>query len=667
MSRILLLLCLYFLFVLPSSAGKPYWKTGNGQLNQVLNLAIYQLWTNGEIEQIYSTWFGLACIYQPPCFDSKVFIPYNATIGTLRHIIDSGEIRFGSDLKKPMLFRDDNGLLRGSEYDLSVAIARVLSELYGVNITARWVTFNSTTNFFVNVTRPMIENNECDAVLSYMSNNPERNKTVSFTCPYSPQSVVTIIRGESEPERNFTSLSDFNDPYVFLGVKAGSIYEDYRLKYLPLSKAIPSNASPDRGYSKLRIVHGIIDDIQPVQYYLLQNLNSSCFTSRFWNFPEAAPYFSIATRKDEPEEVAVASSESLEEDHSSNGAIIGSIISVGLVILAVVIVVAILLKKRRDSEPLLERGVAVPPISSKPNSRKNTDVKTDEKPKNEKRAEPAQIQFSGSPISIPSNRTSRESQYGVLVPMSYTKVCTLGKGHFGEVYKVKRSLPGASHQLSNEYFAAKVVAEDFEQEVATLKDLSHQNIVTFYEAWRHEEKRYIICEFIDGVTLDKHVSSKELSSNELLRIILEIAYGMEYLETKKMVHRDLALRNIMISVDGRVKIIDFGLTRGNELHITGSVLPKDCMAPEVEQERTFTHKADVFSFGIVMWRIYSKGVNPIGNNLERKYEIVKKFEKPIGCPESVFALIKRCTNMDPQMRPTFAEVVQELQKCKDDV
>lgn len=261
----------------------------------MINFSLSRLWSNGKIEQITS--IGLD--YR---VSTKLLlgIPknsyFNDTEGTLCHVLETGELRFGSDIKQPMFYQV-NGTFTGSEYDLSLAIVGVLSEAYGINITAKWVVLNYTGDFFLGMFA-WLDANACDVLFTYMSNTPDRTN-VTFSIPYSPQSFVSLIRGGSISELNFTTLADFNRKNIIIEMRAGTLYDIYWAKYLPNTVPFHFNRMPDRGYSNLLNVHAIIDDIQPIAAFIRKNPNLPYFTSDSWKIPEPTPFFAIASRKDE--------------------------------------------------------------------------------------------------------------------------------------------------------------------------------------------------------------------------------------------------------------------------------------------------------------------------------------------------------------------------------
>jgi len=226
---------------------------------------------------------------------------------------------------------------------------------------------------------------------------------------------------------------------------------------------------------------------------------------------------------------------------------------------------------------------------------------------------------------------------------------------------------------------AKKLTEDvkgLEDEVNILKALKHMNIVGFIGFKKLDGFDYMIMEYMNAGSLLNYIRShfKDIKEEDLIFMTKQITKGMEYLELKKIVHRDLALRNILCSVEESkfiCKISDFGLSRilseeTNAYRMSNStLLPIKWTAPEVLFREMVTLKCDVFSFGVVLFEIFTKGEVPwSGFTNEEIKERVKKGERtPLPedfGPPLIIDLMKQCYKEDPEERPSFVEISMVL-------
>ncbi|BHF74695.1 hypothetical protein SprV_0501778200 [Sparganum proliferum] len=210
-------------------------------------------------------------------------------------------------------------------------------------------------------------------------------------------------------------------------------------------------------------------------------------------------------------------------------------------------------------------------------------------------------------------------------------------------------------------------------EVAVMLDLNHKNLVRLC-GWCFEDKTlYIITELVQGETLRAYVQKakkKDLSSLGLTKIVLGIAEGLQYLEARKLVHRSLAARNIFLNIENNPKIGDFGLCRREgSRYPCGEMLVK-WSAPEIlENKENYSTKSDIWSYGIVLWEVYSLGHVPFSDIQNEKLgEALKKafdedrcpLEFPENTPENVRRVARLCLKADPACRPDCKDIIAKL-------
>ncbi|KAK6791373.1 hypothetical protein RDI58_010454 [Solanum bulbocastanum] len=181
----------------------------------------------------------------------------------------------------------------------------------------------------------------------------------------------------------------------------------------------------------------------------------------------------------------------------------------------------------------------------------------------------------------------------------------------------------------------------------------------------------IVVEYVPGGTLRSHVLKnhiKKLPLNSVIQIALDVARGLRYLHSKKIVHRDVKTSNLVMDKDGRVKIIDFGVSRieaSCPLDMTAQIGTIGYMAPEVLIGLPYDHKCDVYSFGICLWEIYCcsipyNGKIPSSHTSPCIYKSLRP-EIPNKCPSVVANIMKQCWHADPKERPEMKEVVLMLE------
>ncbi|XP_049693183.1 tyrosine-protein kinase Fer isoform X2 [Helicoverpa armigera] len=242
----------------------------------------------------------------------------------------------------------------------------------------------------------------------------------------------------------------------------------------------------------------------------------------------------------------------------------------------------------------------------------------------------------------------------------------IGRGNFGDVYKAR--LKSTNQEVAVKTCRVALPDEQkrtFLQEGRILKQYQHPNIVRLIGIAVQKQPIMIVMELVPGGSLLTFLRTRaaSLSSRSLLAMCRDAAGGMRYLESKNCIHRDLAARNCLVGDDNIVKISDFGMSREEEEYIVSGgmkQIPIKWTAPEALNFGKYTSLCDVWSYGVLMWEIFSKGDTPyagMSNSRAReKIDTGYRMPAPDGCSEDVYALMLRCWEYEAEKRPHFHQI-----------
>ncbi|XP_019407849.1 PREDICTED: leukocyte tyrosine kinase receptor [Crocodylus porosus] len=268
----------------------------------------------------------------------------------------------------------------------------------------------------------------------------------------------------------------------------------------------------------------------------------------------------------------------------------------------------------------------------------------------------------------------------------------LGHGAFGEVYE--GTVVGIAGDPNPLQVAIKTLPEvcseqdemDFLMEALIISKFNHQNIVRCIGVSLQTLPRFILLELMAGGDMKSflrqnrpHVNQPStLTMQDLLNIARDIACGCRYLEENHFIHRDIAARNCLLTCTGAdrvAKIGDFGMARDiyrASYYRKGgrAMLPVKWMPPEAFLEGIFTSKTDTWSFGVLLWEIFSLGYMPYPCKTNQEVlEFVTsggRMDPPKNCPGPVYRIMTQCWQHSPEYRPNFSTILERIKYCTQD-
>nr|XP_042903977.1 tyrosine-protein kinase transmembrane receptor Ror-like isoform X1 [Parasteatoda tepidariorum] len=299
-------------------------------------------------------------------------------------------------------------------------------------------------------------------------------------------------------------------------------------------------------------------------------------------------------------------------------------------------------------------------------------------------------------------------------PQSIHFLHELGDGIYGKVFRGEMHHPrSTSGTTIISPVAIKTLKEgssaqtrqEFCREIETVASLQHPNVVCLVAVSIREEPLCMLFEYMFQCDLHEflliHSPHSDVSArsddgtpqilelSDFLAISMQIASGMEYLSSKRYIHRDLAARNCLVSVETAptslsqscltggstslmdnilVKISDLGVSRHScakeYFRIRNTLLPVRWMAPESLLYGTFTTESDVWSYGVLLWEIFSYGIRPYFNcDNQEVIDLVcthQLLPRPEYCPPFVYSIMNDCWHDTPSHRPNFKEIYNRL-------
>nr|XP_025850141.1 tyrosine-protein kinase Mer [Vulpes vulpes] len=264
----------------------------------------------------------------------------------------------------------------------------------------------------------------------------------------------------------------------------------------------------------------------------------------------------------------------------------------------------------------------------------------------------------------------------------------LGEGEFGSVMEGNlKEQDGTSQKVAVktmklDNFSQREI-EEFLSEAACMKDFNHPNVIRLLGVCIEMSsqgipKPMVILPFMKYGDLHTYLLYSRLDTGPkhipvqiLLKFMVDIAQGMEYLSNRNFLHRDLAARNCMLRDDMTVCVADFGLSKkiySGDYYRQGRIakMPVKWIAIESLADRVYTSKSDVWAFGVTMWEIATRGMTPYpGVQNHEMYDYLlhgHRLKQPEDCLDELYEIMHSCWRAEPLDRPTFSVLRLQLEK-----
>lgn len=254
----------------------------------------------------------------------------------------------------------------------------------------------------------------------------------------------------------------------------------------------------------------------------------------------------------------------------------------------------------------------------------------------------------------------------------------LGVGHYGSVFKAdfKEEIVAVKTLHPEIYQLTERNIKMFIDEALVMKDFNHPHVLHLIGISFENNLPLVVLPLMENGCLLGYLRNENntVTIKNLLRFAKEIASGMSYLAEQRFVHRDLAARNCMLDANLLVKVADFGLTRDvyldpKEEYIQNELkeVPIKWMAPESLVISEYTTKSDVWSFGVVLWELMTRGHVPYGDlplSCFHHLEMLGRGDRlpqPYYCPREIYQIMSSCWEWEKGARPNFGDIISEIE------
>ncbi|KAM1233910.1 hypothetical protein ACFX13_003635 [Malus domestica] len=251
----------------------------------------------------------------------------------------------------------------------------------------------------------------------------------------------------------------------------------------------------------------------------------------------------------------------------------------------------------------------------------------------------------------------------------------VASGSCGDLYKGTYCTQEVAIKVLKPECVNPDMLKDFAQEVYIMRKVRHKNVVQFIGACTKHPSLCIVTEYMPGGSVYDYLHKQKgvFKLPSLLKVAIDVSKGMTYLHQNNIIHRDLKAANLLMDENEVVKVADFGVARVKSQSgvMTAETGTYRWMAPEVIEHKPYDHKADIFSFGVVLWELLT-GKLPYEylTPLQAAVGVAQKGLRPTipkNAPPKLAELLEKCWQQDPASRPDFSEIIEILQTLAEEV
>ena len=254
---------------------------------------------------------------------------------------------------------------------------------------------------------------------------------------------------------------------------------------------------------------------------------------------------------------------------------------------------------------------------------------------------------------------------------NYSEIKLLGRGAFGKVVLIKKKNDNKFYALKQIYVKqlTKEELNSYKNEIKILSSFNSQYIVKYYNSFENKEYLNILMEYcgdnLKNFIIKYSKNNESIQEKIIMKIIMQICLGLKEIHKEKVIHRDLKPENIFIDEDYKVKIGDFGVSKMMEsyhqyaLSLAGT---SHYIAPEIEKKEKYDFRVDIYSFGCIIYELFTLS----------EYYIDKLDEKDCKINLDFYSkewqnLIELCLQKDFRKRPFIEELTKKLQDLESDI